>query len=119
VYDQVRSVEERDLERDDNPSSLVDKFYELATLIGKSLDLSADHTFSLLAHDTDEEHVEYRFVRVKNVDAGFKIEKLISKKLTNDIETVILTMTYKVSFSSLRLYINGTMLYQEVKGDDQ
>lgn len=121
VYEEVRSVEERDLDRDlgDVRSSLVDKFYELSTLITQCLEISPDQTFSLLAHDTDEEHVEYRFVRVKNVDAGFKIEKVITHKSTENVETIVLTMTYKVSFSSLRLYINWTMLYQEVKGDDQ
>lgn len=121
VYEEARSVEERDLDRSvgDARSSLVDKFYELSTLIAQCLEISPDQTFSLLAHDTDQEHVEYRFVRVKNVDAGFKIEKVITHKPTGNVETIVLTMTYKVSFSSLRLYINWTMLYQEVKGEDQ
>ena len=122
VYDQGLAQEERDIQKDEvktDQSKMVGKFYELTALVNQWLETSKDKTFAVTGHATDAERVEYRFVPVKNVDAGFKIEKHLTAKQERSEAIDVLTMTYKEAFKSLRLYMNGEMLYQEVKGDDK
>jgi len=99
-------------------SVILTKFMKLYQLVQSGLVLSGKEK-QFVVTDFDEVKKDYRVLGVKNVDAWFKIEKDILESEMGEMVMDVLTMTWKNEFHSLRLYINGEMLWEEVAGWSQ